>query len=134
MADTWMVTGQQERTRLVGVNVVRVMEVGFLTTLGDTGWVDIPLTEYVPDHVALTIHALATGFDEVHHMEGVMVTSVHMRNDWPSGTETPMVVIAFTASSGATATIELPADTFDPQTAEGVITARAHALDTVAGL
>ena len=134
MAQNWMVTTQTERQRLIGREVVKVMEVGFTTIDGDSGWVDIPVMQYVPDHVAAEIDAIASEFIATHHLQGVTVTHIIMRNDYVGAVETPMVVISFTTPTGATATVEVPAEGFDQAAAAQVIMTRADALDHVAGL
>lgn len=68
MADNFKVTGQTEGLRLDAQGVpVRTMEISFeAIPSGVASKVDVPMTEYTPEHVAQLIDAAASDINAVH--------------------------------------------------------------------
>lgn len=71
----WTVTSQEPTTQFVpGKGAVRAIRVNFKLWNGTNDYVEIPLTEFNPKHVAEVIDAHAQNLHEVSQLQGPMIT------------------------------------------------------------
>lgn len=69
-APSWKVTSQRQSFATIDGRAMPVMVVGFTTSSGVEGTVQVPLPDYNAEHVAALINEQAQTIQAVHELQG----------------------------------------------------------------